>query len=329
MMNFTYFLGNKKIKEQLSCLLFSSRLPHAIILEGEDGIGKKTLAREIAAALVCRSSDEMPCYSCAQCKKAVKGIHPDIYEYSASGASKSFHVDKVRDIISDVYMRPNEADFKVYILGNAHLMNESAQNAILKVLEEPPSYAVFILTVQARTMLLETVLSRAVIFTVDGVDEKTAAEYIARRNEAVDYETAREAVIAFKGNIGKAEESIAGGRMQRMIELVNSLGSAIAADNEYELIKALGSFGKDRAELLTAMTILKTVFRDALVASKTGEYLSGRKELADSFGNKYTDARLISLCNASESIIEMINKNANHALLLTKICYSLRRAAGR
>lgn len=328
-MNFTYFLGNEKIKKQLSFLLFSSRLPHAIILEGEEGIGKKTLAREIAAALVCRSEGEKPCYSCAQCKKAVKGIHPDIYEYSASGSSKSFHVDKVRDIISDVYMCPNESGFKVYILGNAHLMNENAQNAILKVLEEPPAYAVFILTVEARTMLLETVLSRAVVFSVCGVDEKAAVDYIVNKNEDIDYETAKEAVIAFKGNIGKAKESIAGGRMQRIIELVNNLGSAIAADNEYELIKALGSFGKDRAELLTAMSILKTVFRDALVASKTGEYLSGRRMLADNLRSKYTDAKLISLCNEAESIIEMINKNANNALLLTKICYSLRRAAGR
>ena len=123
-MNFKYFLGNEKVKEQISYLINSSRLPHAIIIEGEEGTGKRTLAREIAAALVCRGSGEAPCYECSQCNKAVKGVHPDIYEYSASGGARSFHVDAVREIINDVYMSPNEADYKVYILGNAHCMNE-------------------------------------------------------------------------------------------------------------------------------------------------------------------------------------------------------------
>jgi len=328
-MYFKYFLGNEKIKEQLSFLFSSSRLPHAIILEGEEGIGKKTLAREIAAALVCRSEGEKPCYSCSQCSKAEKNIHPDIYEYCASGGAKSFHVDTVRDIINDVYMRPNEAEYKVYILGNAHLMNESAQNAVLKVLEEPPAYVVFILTVQARTMMLETVLSRAVVFSLEGVDEKIGADYITGKYENADYNMAIEALAAFKGNIGKAAASIIGGKMQRMAELVDKTGMAIMADNEYELIKALGSFNKDRAELAAVLSVLKTVFRDALLYNKTNECISGRKELASALCKKYTDAKLLALYNETESIIEMAEKNANNALLLTKICYSFRRAAGR
>lgn len=328
-MYFKNFLGNEKIKEQLSFMLSSERLPHAIILEGEEGIGKKTLAREIAAALVCRNDGEKPCYSCPQCRKAEKNIHPDIYEYSASGGAKSFHVDTVRDIISDVYMSPNEADYKVYILGNAHCMNESAQNAILKVLEEPPSYAVFILTAQARSMLLETVLSRAVVFSLEGVSDKIGADYITKHYDDIDCNTAREALVAFKGNIGKAAASIAGGKMQRMTELVEQTGAAIMADNEYELIKALGSFNKDRAELASVLSVLKTVFRDALVCGKTGECISGRKQLASDLRKKYTDAKLIALYNETECIMDMAEKNANHALLLTKICYSFRRAAGR
>ncbi len=328
-MYFKNFLGNEKIKEQLSFLLASSRLPHAIILEGEEGIGKKTLAREIAAALVCRSEGEKPCYSCSQCSKAEKNIHPDIYEYCASGGAKSFHVDTVRDIINDAYMCPNEAEYKVYILGNAHLMNESAQNAVLKVLEEPPAYVVFILTVQARTMMLETVLSRAVVFSLEGVDEKKGAEYITKKYENIDYNTAIEALAAFKGNIGKAAASIIGGKMQRMAELVDKTGMAIMADNEYELIKALGSFNKDGAELAAVLSVLKTVFRDALLYNKTNECISGRKELASALRKKFTDAKLFALYNETESIIEMAEKNANNALLLTKICYSFRRAAGR
>lgn len=328
-MKFSRFLCNENVKEQLSFLISSSRLPHAIIIEGEEGLGKRTLARELAQALVCRSDDEKPCNHCAQCRKAEKGVHPDIFEYSAAGGARSFHIDTVRDVINDAYMSPNEADYKVYILGNAHCMNENAQNAILKVLEEPPSYAVFILTVSSRTMLLETVLSRAVVLAVSGVDKKTGAEYITDKHPDIDYSSALEAITAFKGNIGKAEESLAGGTMQRIIEIVNDIAAAVMSDSEYDLIKSTSVLGKDRQELVTVLNLIKTVFRDALISSETDECLSGQTETVKALSHKFSSAKLLSLYNTAENLIDMTNKNANYALLLTKICYSLREAAGR
>ena len=100
-MNFTYFIGNENLKKRVSSLVDSARLPHAILIEGESGIGKRTLAREMATALVCRSGGERPCHACSQCVKAVKGGHPDIYEYSAPGGAHSLHIDTVRGVIGD------------------------------------------------------------------------------------------------------------------------------------------------------------------------------------------------------------------------------------
>lgn len=329
MMNFKYLLGNENVKEQISVLMESKRLPHAIVIEGEDGIGKKTFAREIATALVCRSNDSRPCYQCTQCHKAEKGIHPDIYEHTATGGAKSFHIDTVRDIISDICMPPNEAEFKIYILGNAHCMNENAQNAILKVLEEPPAYAVFILTVENRSMLLETVLSRSVVLSLNGVSAKLGAEHIVNENPDIDYNSAFEAVTALRGNIGKAKESIIGGKMKETVDLVNNICSAIMADSEYELIKCVSAFSKDRKELATALSMLKIIFRDALVSKDTNEILSGQTDIVKALSSKYTSAKLLALFNSADELIEMTKKNANNALLITKICYTLRRATGR
>ncbi len=325
MMNFKHFLGNEKIKDQISFLLNSGRLPHAIILEGESGAGKTTLAREIAASLVCRADGGKPCYNCTQCKKAEKGYHPDIFEYKPAGGAKSFHVDIIRNIINDIYMAPNESEYKVYILCNAHFMNESAQNALLKVLEEPPSYAVFILTVENRTAMLETVLSRSVVLSVCGVDVHAGAEYISNRYDDINYNDALEAMIAFKGNIGRAYDSIAGGEMHRLIGFVNDICGAVTADNEYELIKCTGKLS-NRREICTVLNMLKTVFRDAVIGAKTGELLSGRDEAVKNLSRKLTDAKIIKLYNTADELIVMANKNANSALLVTKICYSLRNA---
>lgn len=103
----------------------------------------------------------------------------------------SFHVDTVRNIINDAYIQPNEADYKIYILANAHCMNQNAQNALLKILEEPPKYVVFILTTNSKSALLSTVLSRSVCVTLEGVDIERATEYITSHTDDVDYETAK------------------------------------------------------------------------------------------------------------------------------------------
>ena len=200
-MKLTNFIGNEKVIDRLSKLMESGRFPHALIIEGEEGIGKKTLAKDIACALVCRGNDK-PCGECAQCKKAIGAIHPDISEYIPAGTANSFHVDTVRNIINDAYVQPNEADYKIYILANAHCMNQNAQNALLKILEEPPKYVVFILTTNSKSALLSTVLSRSVCVSLEGVDIERAANYITSHCENVDYNTAKKTVETFNGNIG-------------------------------------------------------------------------------------------------------------------------------
>lgn len=325
-MNFSNFIGNETVKKRISDLINSSRLPHAIIIEGDEGIGKRTLARDIACALVCRAEGEKPCGTCPQCIKAQKGIHPDIYEYSAPGGANSFHIETVRNVIKDVFMSPNESDYKIYILGNAHCMNANAQNALLKVLEEPPSYAVFILTVSNRSLMLETVLSRAVTVTVNGVTPSQGADYIVAQNQKTDYNTAYNALCAFGGNIGRAMASIEGGYLQKITDIVNGVASGIAANDEYELLKTLSVLGSSRQDIAAVLEMLKTVFRDALTG---GTALSGQSETVSMLTGKFTRQRLFDLFNATQILLEMANKNANSALMITKICYTLREAAGR
>lgn len=325
-MKFNNFLGNETVKKRISDLINSSRLPHAIIIEGDEGIGKRTLARDIACALVCRAEGEKPCGSCSQCVKAQKGIHPDIYEYSAPGGANSFHIEIVRKVIKDVYMSPNESEYKIYILANAHCMNANAQNALLKVLEEPPAYAVFILTVNNRSMMLETVLSRAVTVTVDGVTPSQGADYIVAQNPKTDYNTAYNALSALGGNIGRAMASIEGGYLQKITDIVNNIAAGIAANDEYELLKTLSALGSSRQDVAAVLEMLKTVFRDALTG---GTSLSGQSDTVSMLKGKFTRQRLFDLFNSSQSLLEMANKNANSALMITKICYTLREAAGR
>lgn len=326
-MELNNFIGNERVVDSLSSLLESGRFPHALIIEGEDGLGKKTLARDLACALVCRGDDK-PCRQCTQCKKAIAGIHPDISEYIPSGTANSFHVDTVRNIISDAYIQPNEAEYKVYILANAQCMNQNAQNALLKILEEPPKYVVFILTVNSKSALLSTVLSRSVCVTLEGVDTERASEFISSKAE-VDIATAKKTVETFNGNIGKALSSIGDEKTVELVRVCNELCKALASGDEYKMMTVLSAFQRDRQGIVFACDLLKNIFRDALFAWVDNEYISGQVDSADLIKNNIPRQNIVKLMECCDRIKAMTLFNANNALLITKFCYSLSRALGR
>lgn len=327
-MKFVELVGNEKIKEQLTFLYESKRLPHAVVIEGDEGLGKHTLAKEIALNLMCRGEDK-PCLSCSQCSKVMKSIHPDVYEYRAPGTPNSFHIETVRDVIDKCYYKPNEADIKIFILANCQCMSVPAQNALLKVLEEPPGNIMFILTTTSKSALLETILSRSVILTVDPVNEKTGAEYICSKDDSISYEDALNACTVWGGNIGKSMQSLIDSKFLKVVNVSNEVCSTLCSNDEYLLLKACGAFASNRELLLSSLTFLKTVFRDALVFSSTSDVVSGQTDTVKNLSENLNKKKLLNLINACDNLIAHTNRNGNNAILITKICYDFKRAIGK
>lgn len=321
-MRFGDFIGNERVINQLGVLLGSGRFPHAVLLEGENGVGKKTLARDLARALVCRA-EEKPCGVCSQCRKVSEGVHPDVREYIPSGAANSFHVDTVREIIGDAYLSPNEADCKVYILANADCMNASAQNALLKILEEPPSYTVFILTAASKSSMLSTVLSRCTVLTLEGVDAVSAAQLICSRIENTDFDAARTAAETFNGNIGKAIDSLKDERTLELTQTCDKICNALAVSDEYAALTACAVLQKDRQAVVFVCDMLKSIFRDALADGDTCGCISGQRQVAQLLREKLTRKKLLSLSQTCGELKKDALMNMNNSLIITKICYSL------
>lgn len=146
----------------------SSIKTHAYIIASNDTQSREILAAELAQALVCDVGGEIPCGVCSQCRRAAAGVHPDIVFIDRTSDDKGkqrreIYVDQIRAMSADVWVRPQQANRKIYIIRDAGYMNTAAQNAALKILEEPPSYAVFVLCVNSAQELLPTVRSRCVI----------------------------------------------------------------------------------------------------------------------------------------------------------------------
>ena len=137
------FYGNDKAKEALVFYQRDGRFPHGILLEGEEGSGRKTFARLIAAAALCEGENP-PCGQCRQCRKIFKGIHPDVQMIAPEPGKKSFQKEQIERLRADAWVKPNEAPRKVYILCETQYMTSWAQNALLKLLEEPPAGVLFL-----------------------------------------------------------------------------------------------------------------------------------------------------------------------------------------
>lgn len=177
-MNFP-LAGNDRVRLAVTAAIKEDRLPHAILIEGDPGTGKHTLSRYLSAAAVCREKDR-PCGECRACKQAAALIHPDIRITAPEDGKKSIVVGQIRNLREEAYIRPHTAPRRVFVIDQADTMNDQAQNALLKVLEEPPGPALFLLLAESAAAMLSTVRSRCTILslaptTQDGTDTLTKA----------------------------------------------------------------------------------------------------------------------------------------------------------
>lgn len=159
---------------------FGKNLSHAYIISAkpEEGFKKAT---ELAAAILCESSEKRPCGVCRHCKKSLRGIHPDVTVLTRpvddkGRMKKEIPIELLRTTFSTAYIMPNEADKKVYIIRDAGAIAPNSQGVLLKILEEPPYFDAFILITDNPSLLLETVRSRCVSINLNGDEEGVSPE---------------------------------------------------------------------------------------------------------------------------------------------------------
>ena len=211
-MDLSELAGNPRVKELLAHRTQGRGLSHAYILAGPPGSGRHTLAGLLSRALVCTAEGEKrPCGVCTQCRKAAEHIHPDVITITGAAEGKPITVDQVRSLRADAHIRPNEAARKVYILEEADRMNDSAQNAMLKLLEEGPAYAAFLLVAENAGGLLQTVRSRCEVLELTPVPLGDCEGWLRGRFPREAPDRLRQAALDCQGILGRAVEELEGG----------------------------------------------------------------------------------------------------------------------
>lgn len=317
-MRFDGFFGNDHVKEQLSAAFDDGRIPHAILLEGPRGSGRRTLAKRIAAACVCSAPyGQRPCGVCPHCVKAADGNHPDIRFFESGGGPRSFSVETVRRIRAEAFVAPNEAARKAFILADIQNMTEAAQNALLKVLEEPPAFLTFLLTCDGKSRVLETVRSRCRLLTLGPLTEDETVRLLAGHFPEMDEAALHRAAQNAGGIAGRAIEGIADEGLETAAGDAEAVAKALCGAREYGLLRLTGPMEKDRARFSALLDLLPRFFADAASSKARGTAFQGCTDAACSLGRRLTLRQLCALTQTSLAARAAADRYANAALLLT------------
>ena len=314
-LDFGAFRGNAPAKELLCRLLAADRVPQAILIQGDRGCGKRMLARRLAQACVCTGETVRPCGECAACRKSMAGGHPDITWIDGGDRPMAFPVDAVRALRETLYVRPNEAPCKVYVLTQAHNMTAAAQNALLKSLEDPPGFAVFVLTCESARQMLPTVRSRAVTVTVTGADEADAVAAVTAMVPEADEAAVRASYALFDGAIGQMAESLRGGALPKAQALCDALPDALLDPAETALLRLTAPM-TDRAMCRTVCAVLRARLADAAAGQ-------------GSWGRALTPAQAVRCAACAAEAMRAAERYANAGLTVTRLCAQMRRAVDR
>ena len=178
---FEEVVGQQHIVATLQNAIKNNKLAHAYLFCGPRGTGKTSVAKLLAKTINCTSDGNRPCGKCANCIDIQESTHPDVIELDAATNNG---VDEVRELIDKVKYAPMQGKYKVYIIDEVHMMTASAFNALLKTLEEPPEYCIFILATTEPHKVLPTIVSRCQRFDINKVPTpliKERLSYIAEK----------------------------------------------------------------------------------------------------------------------------------------------------
>ena len=269
-MGFEEILGNEMVKDHFKKAIQNHKISHAYILTGEAGMGRKSIANAFAMTLLCEKGGSEPCMICHSCKQVMSGNHPDLI-YVTHEKQGSIGVDDVREQINDTIMiRPYSSYYKIYIVDEAEKMNQQAQNALLKTIEEPPAYAVILLLTTNADSFLPTILSRCITLNLKVVKEDVIKSYLMKTYHIPDYQA--DVCAAFsQGNVGKAIQLASSEEFGELKASVLQLMKRLEDIDLYEMTAAVKQIAEYKLTVNDYFDLMMIWFRDVLYMKATND----------------------------------------------------------
>ena len=276
--HFSSLYGNERTKKRLFASITGATLPHALLIAGPLGSGKKTLALEISAALNCENREKgelpLPCGVCNTCRRIKDGNFTDIMHLSRKDGKATLGVEEIRLFREDMFLSPNESTNKIYIIDEADKLTPNAQNALLTVLEEPPKNVYIMLLADSTDKILTTVKSRAQLIATERFSQSDLRKFLtsglapmqARSKSGGELD---EIIMSSDGRIGRLLLLLGDKAGRENLEdrllterIVNALHPSVPYSELYSVLSELPG---GRAEFKTAIEDVICALRDIIL----------------------------------------------------------------
>ena len=315
-MAFETLLGNDRLKQNLKSSLERGRISHFYLISGPNGSGKHTLAKLLAEAILCRQ-EQRPCGSCAACRKIFGGNHPDFITVE-DPEHKTTAVKIVRQFREDVFIRPNEAAYKIYLFPQE--LGLEGQNALLKILEEPPAYGVFILLTDNPEKLLPTVRSRCTELKLQALPDKILHRQLRQDFPQASEDDLASAMARSGGFLGQAREILSdGGSIPPQTE---QFVRCIAANDSLGLTQLLVPLEKWKRDALLELLQSWLELLEEAVAFRTGGRRAGT--LARTLAQGRSSAELLEAARTLSKALQYCRSNVSPGAVCGWLQWALR-----
>ena len=322
-----YRIFHEDILENLISNARCEKTQQAYIFEGNDGVGSYEASQLFAHTLVCGMKQSAPCRNCPPCLMALSGTHPDIKVIDYEPKKKNISVDQIRNLITDAYVKPFENQKKVYILRHGDDITPQAQNALLKILEEPPEYVVFIILTENVNSLLPTIRSRCCYIKFSPVsDELIKKQLIIEYPELTD---SVDFIVGYAGGVyGNAEKllekedflTIREKAFEKLADLLSS--NPLTA---YE-IADFADENKDDMDLILSFWL--DFMRDSLLVQNDATDLIQNLDFKDKimgFSLKYPEEKMIKAVEELITAQKMRKKHVSLKTLILRLAFTIKK----
>ncbi len=270
MERFAQIYGHDMIKEHLQKGIELNKVSHAYIFNGSLGSGKKTIAQLFAKTLQCNEGGTEPCNECHSCIQADSGNQPDII-WLRHEKPASIGVDDIREqLIGDMQIKPYSSKYKIYIIDEAEKLTVQAQNALLKTIEEPPSYGIVILLTTNADIFLQTIISRCVKLDFKPVSDELVKKYLRDNYDVTDYEC-RFAVAFAQGNIGRAITIVTSDEFAQLRDEVMHVIKYAKDMTIAEMMAEIKSIAHYKLTIDDYLDLMAMWYRDVLIFKSTND----------------------------------------------------------
>lgn len=317
-MNFSALLGNEELKHRLAVSLSKGHLSHCFLITGPNGSGKHTLAKLLCAAMEC-AEDSPPCLSCAQCRKVLSEMHPDVITVDEPEKA-AVPVKAVREACADLYIRPNEGRRKIYLFPRGENLSIQCQNTLLKCMEEPPEYGTFLILAESAERLLPTIRSRCVNLQLSPLPEKLLTAELARRFPNADDARRKSAARRSEGYLGRAEALL-----REDVELLaqsEAFLRAYQSGNALLLLRVLTPMEKLKREQLRPILLQWNELLCSALTARSGK--PPMHPLCAEVAGARSAAELLNASHAVRKAITMTEANVGPAHICGALFVSLR-----